>query len=1142
MLRSRIAGKFFSLLLFTVLLVSCLKQERHRILVFSKTTGYRHVDAIAAGKKALLQLGAEHGFIVDTTEDAAVFNEEDLKHYRAVVFLNASGDILNEQEQNSFQRFIQAGGGFLGIHGPTDAERDWPWYGKLIGAYFDSHPNNPNVRKGRYWVIDKNHLATKELPDHWVREDEFYNFRIVNPAIKPLITIDESSYQGGNMGTHHPMVWYHEYDGGRMFYTAMGHTVETYTDPLFLKMITGALQYVTGGQNPNPLAYEKVRTKKMPDENRFNRHVLLENLTEPMELAVAKDGRIFFIERKGTLLVYNRRTNTRTVLGTIPVTTQYEDGLLGITLDPDFVNNHFLYLMYSAFGGLDEYHVSRFALRADGTLDLKSEKILLRIHQEHPDGNHTGGSLMFDPRGNGDLFIAIGDNTNPRVDGFTPIDERPGRIMWDAQRSAGNTNDLRGKILRIHPELDGTYTIPNGNLFPKGTPKTRPEIYTMGHRQPFRFSIDSKTGWLYWGEIGPDSNVDSLDRGPRGYDEFNQARQPGNYGWPYFVGDNKAYNDYDFETRGSGKQFDPAKPVNNSPNNSGLTELPPAKKAFIWYPYANSVEFPLVGTGGRSAMGGPVFHRDDLREAQKLFPDYYEGKWFIYEWMRGWIMTVSFDREGNYESMERFMPGYKFSNPIDMEFGADGNLYLLEYGNGWFTGNPDARLICIEYNEGNRVPVVKTTVDKNVGSSPLHVHLSSAGTIDHDKDDLSYEWEITNSKKQVIESFTTPQVDITLYEPGIYTATLVVTDEHDGKSSSAIKFLVGNEPPSVSVNITKGNKTFFFEDNEIAYQTHIKDKEDGSLATGGIDPEGIKVKIKHLTDGYDLEEISHGHLISNTFLDGKFLLAQSDCKACHSLDKRSIGPTWIQIADRYRTDGKAEDKLVSKVISGGSGVWGSVPMSAHPEMPAEDVKEIIRYILSTSSDDPEETNLAASGTYLIASKIQDKGKGIYVLNASYTDRGANGMPAQSAITQLVLRNPRVYPAEANKLSNGIRQIKAADPSLTSAIVTKTNAYLAYTTLDVQSIAKIEFSLKVPKAEMKGGTIEIRLDSPEGKLWGQRTEIVPTQNDAWRSVDVKVDSAAGMHDVYFVFKNADLEESKPLFEIAYILFSTQLPRQ
>jgi cytochrome c len=223
----------------------------------------------------------------------------------------------------------------------------------------------------------------------------------------------------------------------------------------------------------------------------------------------------------------------------------------------------------------------------------------------------------------------------------------------------------------------------------------------------------------------------------RGYDEIGQARSPGNYGWPYFVGNNRAY----FKTRvidslhtEGGPQFNPAYVVNKSPNNTGLTTLPPARSAFIWYPYGPSPDFPIVGTGGRTAEAGPVFYRSDFANAARPFPAYYDGKLFIYEFMRHWIMAVTMDKNGDLASIEQFMPSAKFAAPIEMEFGPNGDLYVLEYGTLWFQGNDDASLVRIEYNAGNRKPIVQAAVDPPKGALPLRVQMSSAGTVDLDED------------------------------------------------------------------------------------------------------------------------------------------------------------------------------------------------------------------------------------------------------------------------------------------------------------------------------------------------------------------------------------------------------------------------
>ena len=709
------------------------------VLVFSKTAAFRH-QSIEAGKKGISKMAGEKDFTVSFTEEATQFNELNLKKYNTVIFLNTMGDVLNNEQQAAFERYIQAGGGYVGIHAATDTEYEWPWYGKLAGAYFLDHPLPNNVQKGKFIVTLKNHWATKGMPDAFEHTDEFYSFKAISEKINVVLKIDENSYVGGKNPNFHPMSWYQEFDGGRSFYTAMGHTDETFSESLFLNHLWAGVHYTAGGDAPKPLDFANAR----PEENRFTKVVLAEKLDEPMELSVLGDGRILFIQRKGELRLFTNKTNQLKTIAKLPVSLKYvsqdgkesmgEDGLLGLNKDPNFAQNHWIYLYY--WDPSESKNVlARFELKGD-ELVMASKKVLLDVPTQRHESCHTGGSIAWDRAGN--LYLSTGDNTSPRATMFAPTDERPGRSVWDAQKSSANTNDLRGKIIRIKPQPDGRYLIPEGNLFPKGTPQTRPEIYTMGHRNPFRTSIDQKTGYVYWGEVGPDAAKPDSNRGPAGHDEVGQARLAGNFGWPYFVGDNKAYTKYDFAAEKAGEKWDATTSTNTSPNNTGLKRLPPAQKAFIWYPYDASTEFPMVGTGGRNAMAGPVFYAQDFNKASHTFPNYYDGKLLIYDWMRGWIMAVTLDQEGKYQSMDRSMPSYKFSNPMDMEFAQDGDLYMLEYGSGWFTANDDARLIRIEYNGGNRKPQLKMNASTLGGSAPLALMLSAAGTLDADGDDLSY--------------------------------------------------------------------------------------------------------------------------------------------------------------------------------------------------------------------------------------------------------------------------------------------------------------------------------------------------------------------------------------------------------------------
>jgi cytochrome c len=676
-----------------------------KILVYSKTAGFRH-SSIPNGKDAIQKLGKENGFGVDVTEDSSVFNEDNLKKYAAVVFLNTTGNVLDYQQEAAFERFIQSGGGFMGIHSATDTEYDWKWYAKLVGANFESHPK-PQLAKIN--VIDKNNSATKHLPDVWERTDEWYNFKDFNPDVKVLAKIDEASYEGGKMNGDHPMVWYHEFDGGRSFYTEFGHTEESYTDSSYLTHILGGIQYAIG---ENKKDYSKAKTQFPPDEKKFTKTQLsMGEFFEPTEMTVLPNLDVLVVQRRGDIALYKNETKELKVAGKLDVywktkntpNVNAEEGLLGITKDPNFAKNNWVYIFYSPID-TSVNRLSRFTLK-DDKIDMTSEKVVLQFYSQREICCHTGGSIAFG--GDGLLYLSTGDNSTPfdvpknpiANHGFSPMDNRKGLEQYDARRTSSNTNDLRGKVIRIKVNEDATYSIPDGNLFVKGQAQTRPEIYAMGTRNAYRLSVDPKNNYVYWGDVGPDSDKDSLDtRGPKGYDEINQAKKAGYFGWPLFIGNNFAYRDYDYSTGKSGEKYDPAKPINNSKNNTGIKELPAATPAFIWYPYGVQYNaFPQMGTGGRTAMAGPIYYSD--LHTQKGLPDYYNGKLFIYEWMRNIVKAVSLDPAGNFYKMEPFMPGTKFASPVDMELGPDGHLYILEYGLGWFSKNKDSGLSRIDYKE-----------------------------------------------------------------------------------------------------------------------------------------------------------------------------------------------------------------------------------------------------------------------------------------------------------------------------------------------------------------------------------------------------------------------------------------------------------
>ena len=834
-----------------------------------------------------------------------------------------------------------------------------------------------------------------------------------------------------------------------------------------------------------------------------------------------------------------------------------------MALDPNFKTNHWIYLQYAP-ANEKVFKLARYEFADDKLVD-GSEKVLLTIPVDRENTNHTGGGMAWDKAGN--LYLTVGNNTGNRLTAQT--DERPGYSHLDDQRGASNTNDLRGKILRIHPEPDGSYTIPKGNLFPEGTAKTRAEIYTMGHRNVWRVSVDSKTGWIYWGEIGPDQDTDS-ETGPRGYDEQNQAKGPGFFGWPYFIADNQVIPKYDFVNNKVGERLDPAKPVNTSPNNTGLKELPPAQPALIYYPYAASEKFPLVGSSSRCAIGGPIFHRSDFEKPERPFPKYYEGKWLMADYSRFWIMAVTLDENGNYKSMERFAPDYHPVQPLDIKFGPSGDLYLLEYGSNTVRSAAESRLVRIEYNAGNRRPVVQASATKRGGALPFTTQLISKGTIDYDNDELKYEWSIASDKNTISESGKDPV--ITLNDPGVYTATLTVTDKKGESGSATVRLIAGNDPPVIDLKYA-GNKTFFFPGSSVEYEAKVIDKEDGTLGSG-IDTKALAVSMDYTSEGFDFAPIQLGHAeldAASRDVVAQSLIRASDCRTCHTIDVKAVGPAFKQIAEKYNGKPGSKDSLARRIIKGSTGIWGTDNnMPAHPSMSLTDARTIANYILNINQETLP--SLPGKGKYIFNVPPDDNGRGTYIFRVAYTDRGAGSIPAQTTDTVLVLRSPKLNPVKAEIIEGGALRDQLDEYIFLTA---KPDSYIGYKALDLTNVKQILFRANWHLYDIyPGGKVEIRVDKPDGEVIGA-TAFEPEQfNTRYRGLfdgltnptseqlermkryppldpskffargsdknSFTIPSAApiketnGVHDLYFVFRNDGPGKTDALFPLAEIV--------
>ncbi|MEU8272090.1 carbohydrate-binding protein [Sphaerisporangium sp. NPDC049002] len=583
-------------------------------------------------------------------------------------------------------------------------------------------------------------------------------------------------------------------------------------------------------------------------------------LGEAMSLAVLPNRSVIHTARDGTVRVTTAAGSTKQA-GKLNVYTHDEEGLQGVAVDPGFATNRYVWLYYSprlstpdgdaptsgtqaqfdAWKG--NLNLSRFTLNADDTLNMASEKVVLQVANDRGQCCHVGGDIDFDAAGN--LYLTTGDDTNPfESNSYSPLDERTDRNpQFDAQRSSGNTNDLRGKLLRIHPEPNGTYTIPSGNLFPPGTAKTRPEIYGMGFRNPFRMSVDKATGIVYLGDYGPDAGGPDANRGPGGQVEFDRITSAGNFGWPYCTGTNttaETYNKYTFPSGPSGAKFDCAGgPTNASFRNTGVAKLPAAKPSWIRYG-GEAGSPPEFGGGSESPMGGPVYRYDANLNSSVKFPQSLSGRFFAGEYGRRWIKAIEVKADGAYGDIGDFP--WTGTQVMDMAFGPDGALYVLDYGTG---GNNQA-LWRIEYIGGtNRNPIAKASANKTSGPSPLAVTFSSAGSSDPEGGALTYSWNFGNGATS-----TAANPSYTYTTNGTYTATLTVRDPQGLTGTASVIVSVGNTAPTVTLTQPVDGQLFSFGDT-VPFQVTVSDPEDGTIDCGKV------------TVTYSLGHDSHAHQITS---------------------------------------------------------------------------------------------------------------------------------------------------------------------------------------------------------------------------------------------------------------------------------------
>ncbi|MEW2547297.1 PQQ-dependent sugar dehydrogenase [Streptomyces sp. NPDC047002] len=612
-------------------------------------------------------------------------------------------------------------------------------------------------------------------------------------------------------------------------------------------------------------AHEPEAAEPALDWGNYEKATLTKETGEPIDLAVLPDSRVLHTARNGDLRLTDPGTGVTRIANHIDVYQNSEMGLQTVTLDPDFATNHWVYLYYSPpldtpagaaperlpAGADDTYwkqwegYDALYRYRWTGdALDPSTRQEIIRVPTNRGQCCHVAGDVDFDAQG--DLYLSTGGNTpasGPNVNGYTPINDAPGyNPGLDERRGSGNTDDLRGKILRIRVQDDGSYTVPEGNLFPPGTARTRPEIFVMGLRNPYRLSVDKETGAVSWGDYGPDAGTADPDRGPMGYVEWNTTTKPLNSGWPFCTGDNThPYRDFDYATLTPGPAFDCAAPVNDSRWNTGLRELPPAHPATLWYgdkdtdqPWPELTAFRGPdGPGGQAPMGGPVYHYDQDNPSTGKFPAYWDGKAFLAEFSQDYVAALTLEGpDGPVGKLENVLPNSERSangippwdNPMDLEFGPDGALYVLDYGDGFFRQNPDAGLYRIEYAEGNKAPTAVISAAPSSGHAPLAVTFDAGGSTDPEHGELTYQWDLDGDGTF---DATGPEATRTYTENGQFQARLKVTDPEGKTGLTSHQITVGNTAPTVRITRPPTGGFFHWGDT-VAYGTDIDDPEDGT--------------------------------------------------------------------------------------------------------------------------------------------------------------------------------------------------------------------------------------------------------------------------------------------------------------------------
>jgi PKD repeat protein/glucose/arabinose dehydrogenase len=1076
------------------------EKVRYKVLVFVADRG----AATEAGIAAIKRIGESNRFEAEVTRDPRDFTQRRLKRFGVVVFLNTSAAVLNPAQQAAFEAYFHDGGGFVGIHSAIQTQPDWQFLTDVLGtrAAGISGVSNATVK-----VADRVHPATASLPEYWRTTDAYYNFTSnVRGVSHVLATVDETTYTGGTMGFDHPIMWCKDFKGGRSFYTGLGETAAQFRDSAFRRNLAGAIDWANGNGSGDcgatVLANYQMSVVAAPP-----------NIGEPIEIEVLPDGRVLQTTRTGQVRLHDPTAGTTAVIATIPVYSHDEDGLYGGAIDAQFATNRWVYLYYAPPlntpptnaptsspdpHAWDVYHgynqLSRFKFVDTPTphLDLATEQKILQVNTDRGACCHVAGEIRFDSRGN--LLMTTGDDTpagGGNSGGFSPFngeltvnptatcpDPCFNAPYVDARRSSGNTNDLRGKLLRIRVQPDGSYTIPRGNLFPPGTAGTRPEIYAMGFRNPFRLNLDPNDV-AYVTDYSPDSRVPQVFRGPPGTGRVEIVRHAANYGWPQCISPTLPYYRWNFA---AGAPLDnPPQPFecgnpshgpeNTSRHNTGRTVSPPLTAPDLWYSYQDNNQpvplgtpcaaaytqnppgtcpqlFPELGPGGGVGPHGAAPYRYDPRNPNPTkFPAYYNNSIFFAEFTRDTMREIRLDSQGRIfkinsllncgdVSANRNLLPFICDAPMDMRWGPDGNFYLLSYGDGFFRPNPDALLVKFSYVKGTRAPNAVLSATPTSGLAPLTVNFSSAGSNDPDPgDSISYAWDFDNNG--TVDS-TEPDPTFTYTANGVYLAKLTVTDSSGKLAVTSTTIEVGNTAPVVTLDTPVDGGIFNWGDR-VPWSVTVTDPEDGPIDCARV------------TVSFALGHDSHGHGEGS----------QTGCSGVLQTDP----------ADATHANG---------YIYGG-------------------------------------------------------------LTASYTDLGANGQPPLTTIDQNVIQQKRQqleYGTDQSGTNTGV----TADPDggdLNRTSLDPGDWVAVNRIVNLTNVTSVSFRVAGGSAATVGapqGAVQLRLDGPAGPILSTATITATTGTGSFATQTFPITDPGGTHRLYLVFQNVAGGPATNLFNLNWIEFA------